>query len=277
MSGDPGAGIFQRRHHRGHHHRSVEGLGAAGDRAQHRVHLQGQGDGREGSRPGARRQPRPRRQRAQGRRPGADHRPADRRARPAVTSGPTATTATSPTSSRSRTRFPRRSSRRLRVKLLPEEKKAIETRGTSSVEAYNLYLMARQQWISGSLRRHSPRRDDRPNLQAGGVVRSRLCRGLGADGARPVATCACGMARMSMRFRPPSERCRSIPILPKHIASRRTCWRSRASRRKRIDGGRDGAPPRPRIVGGEPRGGATDVPAGPHPRSAFRISKRPRR
>jgi adenylate cyclase len=38
----------------------------------------------------------------------------------------------------------------LRLKLLPEEKKAIEARGTSSVEAYNLYLMARQQWISGS-------------------------------------------------------------------------------------------------------------------------------
>jgi len=38
----------------------------------------------------------------------------------------------------------------LRVKLLPDEKKAIETRGTSSVEAYNLYLMARQQWVSGS-------------------------------------------------------------------------------------------------------------------------------
>jgi adenylate cyclase len=38
----------------------------------------------------------------------------------------------------------------LRVKLLPEEKKAIEKRGTSSVEAYNLYLMARQQWVSGS-------------------------------------------------------------------------------------------------------------------------------
>jgi adenylate cyclase len=38
----------------------------------------------------------------------------------------------------------------LRVKLLPNEKKAIETRGTSSVEAYNLYLMARQQWVSGS-------------------------------------------------------------------------------------------------------------------------------
>jgi adenylate cyclase len=39
----------------------------------------------------------------------------------------------------------------LRVKLLPAEKKAIETRGTVSVEAYNLYLMARQQWTEGSL------------------------------------------------------------------------------------------------------------------------------
>ena len=38
----------------------------------------------------------------------------------------------------------------LRVKLLPAEKRAIETRGTSSVEAYNLFLMARQQWITGS-------------------------------------------------------------------------------------------------------------------------------
>ena len=37
----------------------------------------------------------------------------------------------------------------LRVTLLPEKKRAIETRGTSSVEAYNLYLMARQQWITG--------------------------------------------------------------------------------------------------------------------------------
>ena len=38
----------------------------------------------------------------------------------------------------------------LQLKLLPKEKKAIETRGTSSVEAYNLYLMARQHWISGN-------------------------------------------------------------------------------------------------------------------------------
>jgi adenylate cyclase len=38
----------------------------------------------------------------------------------------------------------------LRVKLLPEEKKAIERRGTSNVDAYNLYLMARQHWTSGA-------------------------------------------------------------------------------------------------------------------------------
>jgi adenylate cyclase len=37
----------------------------------------------------------------------------------------------------------------LKVKLLPAEKKAIENRGTTSVEAYNMYLMARQQVISG--------------------------------------------------------------------------------------------------------------------------------
>jgi adenylate cyclase len=38
----------------------------------------------------------------------------------------------------------------LKVKLLPEEKKAIANRGTDSVDAYNLYLMARQYWIAGN-------------------------------------------------------------------------------------------------------------------------------
>ena len=37
----------------------------------------------------------------------------------------------------------------LKLKLLPEEKKAIEQRGTESVEAYNLYLMARQNYVTG--------------------------------------------------------------------------------------------------------------------------------
>ena len=38
----------------------------------------------------------------------------------------------------------------LKVKLLPKERSAIEERGTDSAEAYNLYLMARQQWTWGS-------------------------------------------------------------------------------------------------------------------------------
>jgi adenylate cyclase len=37
----------------------------------------------------------------------------------------------------------------LQVKLLPAERKAIEQRGTSNAEAYNLYLMARNCWIAG--------------------------------------------------------------------------------------------------------------------------------
>ena len=40
--------------------------------------------------------------------------------------------------------------RALKLKLLPEEKKAIEQRGTQSPEAYNLYLLARQYWVTGN-------------------------------------------------------------------------------------------------------------------------------
>jgi adenylate cyclase len=40
--------------------------------------------------------------------------------------------------------------RALRIRLLPEEKKAIEKRGTSNAEAYNLYLLARQYWVTGN-------------------------------------------------------------------------------------------------------------------------------
>jgi adenylate cyclase len=38
----------------------------------------------------------------------------------------------------------------LKLKLLPEERKAIEQRGTTSAEAYNFYLMARDCWSSGN-------------------------------------------------------------------------------------------------------------------------------
>lgn len=37
----------------------------------------------------------------------------------------------------------------LKVRLLPKEEEAIEGRGTANVDAYSLYLMARQQWVSG--------------------------------------------------------------------------------------------------------------------------------
>jgi adenylate cyclase len=38
----------------------------------------------------------------------------------------------------------------LKVKLLPQEKKAIEKRGTENAEAYNMYLLARQYWATGN-------------------------------------------------------------------------------------------------------------------------------
>ena len=47
----------------------------------------------------------------------------------------------------------------LKLKLLPEEKKAIEKRGTQNAEAYNLYLLARDYWITGN--HGDPRREER--------------------------------------------------------------------------------------------------------------------
>ena len=47
----------------------------------------------------------------------------------------------------------------LKIRLLPEEKKAIEQRGTNSAEAYNLYLLARQYWVTGN--HGDPRREER--------------------------------------------------------------------------------------------------------------------
>ena len=46
----------------------------------------------------------------------------------------------------------------VRLRLLPEEKRAIERRGTNSPDAYNLFLMARQQYASGN--QGDTRRDD---------------------------------------------------------------------------------------------------------------------
>jgi adenylate cyclase len=78
----------------------------------------------------------------------------------------------------------------LKLKLLPEEKKAIEQRGTSNPEAYKIYLMARQYSITGNLG------DDRRNEA---IIR--LCRRaieIDPDYARPWALMA--NAQVSLRF-----------------------------------------------------------------------------
>ena len=56
----------------------------------------------------------------------------------------------------------------LKLKLLPDEKKAIEQRETSSAEAYNLYLLARQYWLTGNI--GDQRREERVMRIAGRAV-----------------------------------------------------------------------------------------------------------
>ncbi len=78
----------------------------------------------------------------------------------------------------------------LKVKLLPREKRAIENRGTSNVEAYNLYLMARQHWISGSV--GNPRREE-------SIIR--LCRQATLlDSNYAEAWALMGLAQLELRF-----------------------------------------------------------------------------
>jgi len=79
----------------------------------------------------------------------------------------------------------------LKLRLLPKEKKAIEQRGTNSADAYNLYLMARQHWISGNV--GDSRRDEV-------VVRiARQAVGVDPDYARAWALMA--LAQAELRFR----------------------------------------------------------------------------
>jgi adenylate cyclase len=58
----------------------------------------------------------------------------------------------------------------LKLKLLPSEKKAIEQRGTTNVEAYKLYLLARQYWITGN--HGDPRREERVMRICGRAVQT---------------------------------------------------------------------------------------------------------
>jgi adenylate cyclase len=77
----------------------------------------------------------------------------------------------------------------LKLKLLPAEKKAIENRGTSNSDAYNLYLMARQSWITGDF--GDRRREEK-------VIR--ICqRAVELDPGYPQAWALMGLAQASLR------------------------------------------------------------------------------
>jgi len=101
----------------------------------------------------------------------------------------------------------------LQLKLLPQEKKAIEQRGTNSSDAYNLYLMARQQWISGN--DGSSRRDE---------VVVRICeQATSVDPGYAKAWALMALAQSELRFyhdkpidpRPAAERALALdPRLP---------------------------------------------------------------
>ena len=78
----------------------------------------------------------------------------------------------------------------LQLKLLPREKSAIEARGTSSVEAYNLYLMAREQWINGA---YGDRRRDEAIV--------RLCQqAVALDPQYSQAWALMGLGQLELRF-----------------------------------------------------------------------------
>ena len=78
----------------------------------------------------------------------------------------------------------------LKIKLLPSEKKAIEQRGTTNVEAYNLYLMARQLWVSGNY--GDVRRDE--------IIIRTAERALGLDPKYAQAWALLAIAQASLRY-----------------------------------------------------------------------------
>ena len=77
----------------------------------------------------------------------------------------------------------------LKVKLLPAEKRAMEQRGTTNADAYNLYLMARQAWITGDF--GDRRREEK-------VIR--ICkRAVELDPNYPQAWALLGLAQANLR------------------------------------------------------------------------------
>ena len=78
----------------------------------------------------------------------------------------------------------------LKLKLLPEEKKAIEKRGTTSANAYKLYLLARQYWVTGNY--GDIRREER-------VMRI-CCRAVEIDPRYAQAWALLAMAQSNLRY-----------------------------------------------------------------------------
>ena len=70
----------------------------------------------------------------------------------------------------------------LRLKLLPDEKQAIEQRGTDNVEAYNLYLMARQHYATGLATRSAQDQHGHSTVSRRARTRPGLRAGLGTHG-----------------------------------------------------------------------------------------------
>ena len=78
----------------------------------------------------------------------------------------------------------------LKLKLLPQEKKAIEQRGTASPDAYNLYLLARRHWVEGN--EHDRRRAE---------VVIRVCRqAIAVDPDYAQAWALMALAQTELRF-----------------------------------------------------------------------------
>ena len=153
----------------------------------------------------------------------------------------------------------------LKVKLLPAEKKAIEHRGTDSAEAYNLYLMARQQWTWGSY--GNSRRDE-------AIVRFAL-RAVKIDPQYAQAWALMALAQAELRWwhgkdddpLPASERALAVnPGLAEPY-----CVKVRYFEELGQHGDADKELEKalqlgPEFVGSELRGRAPDVPAEPHGR-----------
>ncbi len=142
----------------------------------------------------------------------------------------------------------------LKLKLLPEEKKAIEQRGTTNAEAYKLYLMARQYSVTGNA----------------GAARTheaiiRLCRRateIDPDYARPWALMAGaqGALRLFLGREGDGGLAAAERALALDPGSRRGARRegagpdARRALRRGAARNRDRAAPRPRVLRGEPRG-----------------------